>query len=183
MRQGQLDQALRVFREMTSLDNTNAMGWLGMGRCCSRKQELEAACSHLSAARKHLSAKIEVSPQASRLRVLRAQCLRELALSQPSSTLPPSPIPPTAKDGDLSRQSLLAQAASDLDLVLSTEASFVDALIERSLVRLALGLIDQGRSDLEVALLNIPQRMSTTNLHSHSLSLSLSLSRVRYTCC
>ena len=147
--QGKAVEAAQNFEQLIGLDSNCAFGHLGLGiiRAVNNKSQ---ATESLSRADELLSAQLAEDPDNAWLLLGRAQACRFLAL------LAPSPSTVWGWFGVRTRGKLLEKAAADLDRILMSKPSSIEAIIERGLVGVAAGKFDPGYSDLSSAIAIIP---------------------------
>lgn len=148
MRQRKPEEATQDFEQVITVDGGCGFGHLGLGiiRAVNNKSQ---AIESLSRADELLSIQLAEDPDNSWLLLHRAQACRFLALLTPSSSV-------FAWFGVRTRGKLLEKAAADLDRTLMLKPSFLEAIIERGLVRVAAGRFEPGYHDLKSAIAIVP---------------------------
>lgn len=138
------DEAIEDFRRVTTLEPASGAGWLGLGlvyaRIPNHRDEALAAFERSIAL---LTAEIESPAASDWMWMYRSRARRELAILEPD---------PTA------RRTLLELATADSDQVLSQYTSYVSGRLERGLVRVATGSINEAIEDFAIVIATIPQR-------------------------
>jgi len=175
MRHRKPEEATQDFEQVITVDSGCGFGHLGLGiiRAVNNKSQ---ATESLSRADELLSIQLAQDPDNAWLLLRRAQACRFLALLTPSSSSV------FAWFGVRTRGKLLEKAAADLDRALMLKPSFLEAIIERGLVRVAAGRFEPGYHDLKSAIAIMPA--STFRLGANEIivrgSNRLSTSRARH---